>query len=102
MDQESQEQRLELLQQAAFGRQVEEFWRSDIGKYLHLHASACYSSAIEELKKVNPSDAPAVLQAQGKCWQAENFIIWIEEAIAKGLEALNLLEGNTDEDVPLD
>lgn len=102
MDQESQEQKLELLRTAAFGRQVEEFWSSDIGKYLHHHASACYSSAIEELKKVNPADPGAVLRAQGNAQNAERFIIWIEEAIARGLEALNLLEGNTDDDVPQD
>lgn len=102
MDQESHEQKLELLRTAAFGRQVEEFWSSDIGKYLHRNASACYSSAIEELKNANPGDSGAVMKAQGDAKNAERFIIWIEEAIAKGLEALNLLEGNTDEDVPLD
>lgn len=102
MDQESQDQKLALLNTAAFGRQVDEFWSSDIGKYLHLHASTCYSSAIEELKKVKPTDSAAIMAAQGKCWQAENFILWIEEAIARGLEALNLLEGNTDDDVPQD
>lgn len=102
MDQESQDQKHALLERAAFGRQVEEFWNSDIGKYLHRNASACYSSAIEELKKVNPADPGAVLKAQGDAKNAERFIIWIEEAIARGLEALNLLEGNTDDDVPQD
>jgi hypothetical protein len=102
VDQESHEQKLQLLRTAAFGRQVEEFWSSDIGKYLHLHASTCYSSAIEELKSVNPSSSAEVMQAQGKAWQAENFILWMEEAIQRGLESLNLLEGNTDDDVPQD
>lgn len=102
MDQESQDQKLALLKTAAFGRQMDDFWRSDIGKYLQLHASACYSSAIEELKTASPTDSAAIIKAQGRAWQAENLIIWIEEAIGKGLEALNLLEGNTDDDVPQD
>lgn len=98
MDQESQDQKLSLLKTASFGRQVEQFWDSDVGKYLQHHAATCYSSAIEELKSVKPTDVDGIIAAQMKCWQAEQFIQWMTQAIEQGLEALEILEGTEDAD----
>jgi len=97
MDPESEQQRNEALARAAFGREVEEFWDSRIGKYLRAHAQAQYTSAIEDFKQVDPSDAKEVLKIQGRMLLAESFQDWLSLAIQEGIRSLNLLEGNEDE-----
>lgn len=88
----------ELLDRAAFGRQVELFWGSPIGGYLRERARTCYSDAIQALKSVDPTDARAVIRAQADVWKAEEFERWLSEAVLDGLKALELLEGeNADE-----
>lgn len=84
----------ELLERAAFGRQVELFWGSAVGGYLRERARTCYSDAIQELKSVDPTDTRAVMRAQANVWKAEEFERWLSEAVLDGLKALDLLEGN--------
>ena len=92
------EHQAELWERAAFGKQVELFWGSQIGIYLQNRARECYTAGISELKAVDPMDAKAVMAAQNKVWQAEQFERWLSEAVLDGAKALELLEGESDAD----
>ena len=83
---------LELLERAQFGKQIEAFWGSDIGNYLHARAQDCYNAALAELKTVDPTDAAKVMRLQGEIWKAEVFQTWLSEAVIDGLKALELLD----------
>ena len=88
----------ELLDRAAFGKQVELFWGSRVGMYLQERARACYSDAIQALKSVDPTDAKAVARAQIEVWKAESFEGWLSEAVLDGLKALEILDGDDDDE----
>lgn len=83
----------ELLERAGFGREVELFWGSSIGQYLRTRAQECYTTAIGELKSVDPTNAAAVMKAQNEVRVAEMFEQWLTEAVIDGMKALELLEG---------
>lgn len=83
----------ELLERAGFGREVELFWGSSIGQYLRTRAQECYTTAIGELKSVDPTNVAAVMKAQNEVRVAEMFEQWLTEAVIDGMKALELLEG---------
>lgn len=85
---------LELLERAGFGKEVELFWGSGIGQYLRNRAQECYTTAIKELKSVDPTDPRAVMKAQNEVRVAEMFEEWLTEAVIDGIKALELLEGD--------
>jgi len=90
------EQEADLWDRASFGKQVEAFWDSQVGNYLHARIKLCYSDAIAELKSVDPTDMRAVMKAQNKVALAEQINTWVSEAILDGLKSLDLLEGEGD------
>ena len=87
----------ELWDRATLGKQVEAFWSSRIGEYLRDRANSEYVDYIGKLKVVDPTDARAVMHAQGRVWQAENFEQWLSELVLDGLKSLEIIEGNEDE-----
>lgn len=97
-DQEDDQSKIYHIKRAIFGKEVEQFWDSDIGKYLQHRATRCYSSAIEKLKSANATDTAAIVQAQKEAWQAEQFIQWMTQAIEEGLESLGIVQGKDDAD----
>lgn len=82
----------ELFQRAAFGRDVQNFWSSAVGEYLHERVMECYTAAIRELKNCDPTDAKKIVKLQGEAWRAESFETWLSEAITDGLKSLDLLD----------
>jgi hypothetical protein len=97
MDPETEQQRSELYARAAFGKEVEEFWDSRIGKYLRAHAQAQYTSAIEDFKSADVSNAGELLKIQGRMLLADSFQDWLSLAITEGLRSLSMLQGTEDE-----
>ena len=93
MDPETEAQRNELYARAAFGREVEEFWDSRIGKYLQAHANTQYTSAVEDFKFADVTDSKELLKIQARMLLADSFKDWLSSAIAEGLRSLGLLEG---------
>jgi cytochrome c-type biogenesis protein CcmH/NrfF len=81
-----------LFDIAVLGEQVDQFFKSDIGKYLLDHAAAQEAQGLERLKKVKCSDAQAVWEAQSQVWVAEQFRTWLTDAIQAGLKAQMILE----------
>ena len=81
-----------LFDVAVLGEQVDQFFKSDIGKYLLDHAAAQEAQGLEELRRVKCNDQQAVWEAQNKVWLAEKFRAWLSDAIQAGLKAQMILE----------
>jgi hypothetical protein len=81
-----------LLDVAVLGEQIDQFMKSDVGKYLLQHAAAQEEEGLEQLRRVKCNDAEAVWQAQNKVWIAERFRVWLEDAVSAGLKARMILE----------
>lgn len=92
--QEDREQTEALMEVAAFGRAVNDFWDSPIGQYLLEKSLEEYNSALEEFKKCTPTDSTAIMNIQGRMWRAESFKDWLSQSITAGIKALDILEGN--------
>ena len=87
----------ELIERAAFGKQVELFWGSRVGSYLRDRAQECYTTAIQQLKTHDPTDARGVQRLQNEIWKAEEFERWLSEAVLDGMKSLEILESDHDE-----
>jgi hypothetical protein len=85
----------ELMQRAQFGREVELFWGSRIGQYLRERATECYTSAIQELETVDPTDVKRIIKLQSDIFKAKSFDTWLSEVVTDGLKSLDLLEGES-------
>jgi hypothetical protein len=81
-----------LFDVAVLGEQIDQFFKSDIGKYLLDHAAAQEAEGLEALRRVQCHDTEAVWQAQNKVWLAEKFRTWLTDAIQAGLKAQMILE----------
>jgi hypothetical protein len=87
----------ELLERAAFGKQVELFWGSRVGSYLRDRAQECYTAAIVQLKTHDPTDAKGMQHLQNEIWKAEEFERWLSEAVLDGMKSLEILESDDNE-----
>jgi hypothetical protein len=83
-----------LLDKAVFGKQVEAFLNSDVGKFMMEKASKEYFDAIQALRDCT---ADKLLQHQSDMKRAESIRSWLAEAVNEGLRACNILEGREDE-----
>jgi hypothetical protein len=81
-----------LLRRAAFGRQVEEFWASDIGNYVLNRIDSEVVSAFGELKICDPKDGKEVQSLQNKIYRAESIKNYLADAIVDGLQSFKELE----------
>lgn len=97
MDQQQQDQIDDLMHVAALGQQIESFLRSDVGRYLQARANRVYNAAVEDFKRVDPSDVNKVRQIQADMWKAEAFIGWLSQGVQEGLTSLGILQGIEDD-----
>lgn len=81
-----------LLRRAAFGKQIEQFMSSDIGKYLLARAADEVIEAFDELKKCDPRDGKTVEKFQNRIYRAESFRQWLMDAVLDGINAFNIIE----------
>jgi hypothetical protein len=81
-----------LLRRAAFGRQVEEFWASDIGNYILNRIDSEVVSAFQELKTCDPKDGKVVQTIQNRIYRAESIKDYLADSIVDGLQAFKELE----------
>ena len=77
---------------AVFGKQVEDFLRSDIGDYLLQCAKRKELLAVEQLKRVSPWRRRRIQELQNEIRVAGDFQAWLGDAIAEGAEALEQLK----------
>ena len=96
-DQDPQDQIEALYRSATLGKQIEDFLSSDVGKYLQQRASRVYNTAVDDFKRVSPSDTEKVRQIQADMWKAEAFIGWLSQGVQEGLTSLGILQGLEDD-----
>lgn len=77
---------------AMFGKQVEHFLDTGIGRYLIERASKQSEAAVESLKQVDPTDMKAVMKAQLEVRVADSIIVWLGDAVADGQQATEILK----------
>lgn len=85
-----------IVRRAMFGKQVDIFMSSDIGKYLLARAKDESDQAFEAFKKCDSSNSVEVLRIQNIITQSDKFKSWLDEAVTDGLQALDILEDRTD------
>ena len=70
--------------EATLGREAQEFFSSDIGRYLIGCAQQEYAIASSKLKTVAWYRKRRILQLQNEIWRAENFMVWLRDLIIRG------------------
>ena len=81
-----------VVSAATFGKQVEQFLRSDIGAYIIRIAKDQSDAATEKLKMADPYNAVAIANLQHEIKVAESVAGWLADAVRAGLQALEQLE----------
>jgi hypothetical protein len=87
----------DTLRIAVFGRQVEQFLKSDIGQYIIQSADADIGEALDKLKNADPFKPELIISIQMKIGIAESVKGWLADAIASGRMATKTLEEATRE-----
>ena len=87
----------QLLAESMLGEDVEEFCKSDIGRYLIGRATIEAQDAAATLKTTFPWRRRRIQQLQNEIWRAESFKIWLLQQIRAGRTALAALENRTGE-----
>ena len=78
----------ELYAEVILGQDAQEFWKSDIGRYVTMRSKEEIDTIIDEIKTVKP-EGLAALQMK---WEiAEKALLWLRDAIVAGRQALNQL-----------
>lgn len=85
-----------LYDVAVLGEQIDQFFKSDIGKYLLEQAAAQELEGLNELRRADCNKPEAVWNAQKKVWIAENFRVWLNNALLAGLKARMIIEDRED------
>lgn len=81
-----------LIRRATFGKQVDIFMSSDIGRYMVSRATDEAEEALQAFKTCDPTDTNKVRELQHTILQAEKVKRWLEDAVQDGLQAINIIE----------
>ena len=82
----------ELKEAAVFGRVVENFMQSEIGRYIIFRAQEMEHKALTNLRKCDPENAGSVRQHQNEADVPAMVIGWLRDAVSDGAKALQILE----------
>lgn len=96
MDELYSEEDLIEYQEYILGKEVDDFWRSPIGKYVIGRSLEESDNATKMLKDADPSDQERIRNIQSTIKIAEKSVLWLAEAIANGKRAQEQLEINED------
>ena len=78
-----------LYAEAILGKDAEEFWISELGQYIINRSKEETDVIINELKTAKPRE----LKALQDRWEiAEKALIWLNDAIRAGTQAIETLE----------
>lgn len=88
--------RTRLIRAASFGDEVDDFLRGNVGKYVLQCAQADIDESMTAFKSCDVSDIEAVRKLQNKIAVSESIKSWLIEAVASGLQALDILENRRD------
>jgi hypothetical protein len=82
-----------LMETAIFGREVQEFLSSNVGKYLVKRAEEEAQEANAALKNVFPMRWRRITDLQNRIYRAESVQKWLGEAIMDGIQAERIITG---------
>ena len=80
-----------LIAEVDLGRQVPDFLRSDIGRYLVGCAQYEYAEAMEGLERTSPWRRRRIRDLQNQAWRARSFMEWLRGLVIAGKSAENAL-----------
>jgi len=87
-----------LFAEAILGKDAEEFFNSQIGRFVLARAMEEVEDAREELEKPDTEDDPVKVKALlRKIRSAKDAISWLNEAIRAGNTAVQILEQRREE-----
>jgi hypothetical protein len=80
-----------LYAEVVLGQDVDEFFKSDIGRYVIGRSLEVVQECTEKLKTVRPDYKNKVKDLQNRIFQAEAALKWLNEALIIGRESLEQL-----------
>jgi len=85
-----------LMETAIFGKEVQEFLSTNVGKFLVQRAEKEAEDATQALKRVFPLRWRRITELQNRIYRAESIQAWIGEAIMDGIQAERTITGEDD------
>ena len=82
------------METATFGKEVEFFLNTPLGKYLVKRSEDEADLAMDMLKRTSPWRKNRIYYLQNRIKVAESFQQWLADAVMDGQQALNILEGD--------
>lgn len=96
MSEQDQREIQQIRNQIAFGLDCKAFMDSSIGRYLAAKANGDIEAATDALKTVDPTNPDAIRKLQNDIKCAENFLLWMGEAVTEGENAERTFIESTD------
>jgi hypothetical protein len=84
------------MESAIFGREVQAFLGTSVGKFLVRRAEEEAQEATHALKAVFPMRWRRITELQNKIYRAESVQKWLGEAIMDGIHAEKIITGEDD------
>jgi hypothetical protein len=92
---EHDDEQIVMIRRAIFGKQVESFMNSEIGRYLVNRAIEEKAEAQGLFLTADCAKIEYVRSIQNKILMADNFVNWLKDAVGDGIQALNIIEDRT-------
>ena len=83
-----------LWAEAVLGKDAEEFFASELGKYLAGCAAQEEQEAFEALANADASEYKQIVMLQNRVWRARAFMGWLQELVVAGKQAASALESD--------
>jgi hypothetical protein len=87
-----------LYAEAVLGKDAEDFFKSDIGRYVLAESQRIVDDAVGVLKVIAATDHARIMALQLKIGCAEGAVQWLKDMIMAGNQALQSLEQIEDEE----
>ncbi len=85
-----------MFAEAVLGEDAQVFWKSELGQWVIARSLKESEDATNKLKQADPEDVKVIRDLQNNIKNAEQALIWINEAIRIGKQAIQELEGVED------
>ena len=85
-----------LYAEAMLGADVDDFFNTDMGRYVLARSKEDAEEATEQLKDIEFYKSNEIADLQMKIKKAEQAVLWLNEILIAGKEAIQLLEGEGD------
>lgn len=77
----------ELIAEAILGRDAEDFWKTELGRYILGRLKQEREVAVDALIAVQPMDERKIRELQNELWRIDTVKGWFSELIMSGKQA---------------